>query len=193
MHDRHAELSNNLLPNYCVNGRLGIRLSDSDWLNEDAAPDFVAESDRVASLQPEVGFVFARLVRGGELNLPHVVFTGLHRSRNLLIDCTQLVATCFDEPNVVRPGNFAIVTEGPLLTEYLSRFDLMPITEAAFDEASFEPRFPLLVFTLVRGAADILLSLRFLLDSSSGHICLLAFRVVTEKLVGSLRSFTDFK
>lgn len=193
MHDRHAELSNNFLLNNCVNGRLGFRLLNSDWLNEDTAPDFVTESDRVASLQPEVGFVFARLIRGGELHLPHVVFTGLHRSRNLLIDCTQLVATCFDEPNVVRPGNFAIVTEGPLLTEYLSRFDRMPITDAAFDEASLEPRFPLLVFTIVRGAADVLLSLRFLLDSSSGHISLLAFRVVTDKLVGSLGSFTDFE
>jgi len=127
------------------------------------------------------------------LHLPNIVFTGLHRSCDLLIDCAQLVATCFYEPNVVRPGNFAIVTEGPLFAEYLSRFDKMPIIEAAFDEASFEPCFPLLVFTLIRGAADILPSLRFLLDSSSGHISLLAVRVVTDKLVGSLGSFTDFE
>ena len=93
----------------------------------------------------------------------------------------------------MRPGNFAIVTEGPLFAEYLSRFDKMLITEAFFDEASFEPRFPLLVFTLIRGAADILPNLRFLLDSSSGHISLLAVRVVTDKLVGSLGSFTDFE
>lgn len=128
MHDRHADLSNHLFLNYCVNGRLGFRLLNSDWLNEDAAPDFVTESDRVTSLQPEIGFVFARLVRGGKLHLPHVVFTGLHRFRNQLIDCAQLVATCFDERNVVRPGNFAIVTEGPLIAEYLSRFDRMLIT-----------------------------------------------------------------
>ena len=93
MHDRHADLSNHLFLNYCVNGRLGFRLLNSDWLNEDAAPDFVTESDRVTSFQPEVGLVFARLVRGCELHLPHIVFTGLHRSCDLLIDCAQLVAT----------------------------------------------------------------------------------------------------
>lgn len=93
----------------------------------------------------------------------------------------------------MRPSNFAIVTEGPLFAENLSRFNEILITEAFFDEASFEPRFHLLVLTLIRSATDILPSLRFLLDSSSGHISLLAVRVVTDKLEGSLGCFTDFE
>jgi hypothetical protein len=87
MHERQADLSNSLFPNCCDDSRLGLRLLNSYGLNEDVTPDFVTESDRVTSLQPEVGFVFARIVRGCEFHLPHIVFTGLHRSRNLLIDC----------------------------------------------------------------------------------------------------------
>ena len=65
----------------------------------------------------------------------------------MLIDSAHVVASCFDKRNILRPCNFAIVAEGPLLGKYLSRFDRMLITEAFVDEASLEPRFPLVVLT----------------------------------------------
>lgn len=87
------------------------------FLDDDAAPDLVAETDVVAEGQPEVLNVLSFFLRGLHLNSPLVLSLRSDRSFESNGVCSQGVTVGWNENDILRPGSYTVVTHGPGLGE----------------------------------------------------------------------------